>query len=99
MIPINAVYIRMNGLLEEMGNVAAGMNREIISLRDRLSFLGISWLGTAYEAYSRRMFDDLDVMEHTAEGIVVMCGLLYASLAGYQDTESRIADVIGGMKR
>ncbi|MBR4719087.1 MAG: hypothetical protein IKP31_02465 [Lachnospiraceae bacterium] len=98
MIPIDAVYIRMNGLLINLGTASVNLYREINDLKDRLQTIGISWSGTAYEAYSMRLFDDLRAMEHTAAGIVVMCELLYSALSMYQQTEMKVADIIGGLR-
>lgn len=99
MIPLSAVYVRMNGLLEELGTIAVRMNREIGRLREGAQLLGISWLGTAYEAYSRRLLSDIENMEHTSEDIMIMSGLLYMSLSRYQDTEMKVSDIIGGLGR
>ena len=81
MVPINAVYVRMRELLNEMGDLAGNMVREITGIREKLDSIGISWCGTAYEAYSRRLLNDLDTMENTSKGIVVMCDLLFISLS------------------
>ncbi len=99
MVPINALYVRMSELLNELGTLSFGMIREITGLRERLSGIGISWSGTAYEEYSRRLLRDLDTMENTSKGIAVMCSLLYISLSRYQDTELKVADIIGGLGR
>ena len=97
MIPIDAVYISMNSLLSELGTASVNLNREINGLKDRLQTIGISWKGTAYEAYSVRLFEDLETMEHTSAGILMMCKLLYSALSMYQQTEMKVADIIGGL--
>lgn len=97
MLAINAVYVRMNGLLTELGNASVNLYREIAGLKDNLKNMGISWAGTAYEAYSLRLFEDLETMELTSARVVVMCELLYCALSMYMETEMKVADIIGGL--
>lgn len=99
MNPLSAVYVRMNALMEELGTIAVKINREIAGLRDRARPLSISWTGTAYEAYSRRLLSDIEKMERTSTDIMIMSGLLYISLSRYQETEMKVADIIGGLGR
>lgn len=99
MVPINAIYVRMRELLNELGILSVCMTCEVTDLKERLAGIGISWSGTAYEAYSRRLIRDLDTMENTSKGIAVMCTLLYISLSRYQETELKVADIIGGLGR
>ena len=97
MEPLSAFYVRMNGLLLDLAGVSSHISCEISKLKDNLSDIGISWKGTAYEAYSRRLFEDIESMERMAGGMVKFCSLLYISLTRYQDTEMKVADIIGGM--
>lgn len=99
MIPLSAVYVRMNGLLEELGTIAVKTNREIARLNDTIQSLGINWDGTAYEAYRRRLVSDIESMECTSEDILIISSLLYVSLSRYQETEMKVADIIGGLGR
>lgn len=96
-MPLNAVYVRMNELLEELGRVTAGVGREIACFKDRAEVLGISWLGTAYEVYSRRLLSDIEAMEQILAEVVVMCSLLCTSILRYQETEMKVSDIIGGL--
>ena len=38
-------------------------------------------------------------MERTSTDIMIMSGLLYISLSRYQETEMKVADIIGGLGR
>lgn len=96
---LSAVYVRMNASLCDLARVTLSVRREITRLKDSINGIGISWKGTAYEAYSRRLYEDLESMEQVSEGMVTFSSLLYIALTRYQDTELKVADIIGGLGR
>ncbi len=99
MVPLNAVYVRMRGLLDDLGTVSEGLYSKVIELDERLSGLGIAWEGTAYEQYSIRLKEDLDYMKAKALNMRIMHIVLQTSLKGYQQTELMVNNIIGGKRR
>lgn len=95
---INAIYVRMNILLEELGTKAVELCREIKDLKERTAKLYISWQGEAFEEYHRVLMDDLTVMEITAMDAMYMHVLLKEALTEYQKMEMRISEKVGGLK-
>ena len=95
---INAVYVRMNILLEEMGTVAIRLCREITGLKVSMSKLHISWEGEAYEEYYRVLMEDLSVMELKACNAMLMYQLLKMALMRYQEMERQVAVSVRGLK-
>ncbi|MCR5357662.1 MAG: hypothetical protein K6E63_09730 [Lachnospiraceae bacterium] len=99
MKPLSAVYVRMKGLLDELGVVSENLYGKIAGLEEAISGLGISWEGTAYEQYSIRLKDDLNFMKAKALNLKVMYLMLSTLLAGYQNTEIKVGSIIGGLKK
>ncbi len=96
---INAVYVRMNILLQELGIKAGELYREINGLRERTARLNISWQGEAFEEYHRVLMKDLSFMEITAVDAIYMHRLLKEAIAGYQFMEMRVSEIVGGLKQ
>ena len=95
---VNAIYVRMNILLREMGIKAWELYREIGSLKEKTAKLYISWQGEAFEEYHRVLMNDLSVMEITAIDTIYMHRLLREALDEYQKMEMRISERVGGLK-
>lgn len=95
---LNAIYVRMNILLEEMGLVSRQLISEIKGLNERMSKLYISWEGEAYAAYHRVLMEDIRVMEETAMDAMFMYILLREALERYRKMELQAGEVIGGLK-
>ena len=95
---INAVYVRMNVLLEELGIRAFDLYREISGLKEKTARLHVSWQGEAFEEYHRVLMKDLSVMEVTAIDAIYIHRLLKEALTEYQKMEMRISETVGGLK-
>ncbi len=96
---INAIYVRMNVLLEELGIKVWELYREISGLKEKTAKLHVSWQGEAFEVYHRVLMKDLSVMEVTAVDAIYIHRLLKEALAQYQKMEMRISETVGGLKQ
>ena len=99
MVPLSAVYVRMRGLLDDMGVVSEELYAKLTGLEESLAGLNISWEGTAYEHYSIRLREDMEFMKAKALNMKVMYIMLSTFLTGYQNTELKVSSVIGGIKK
>ncbi|MCR4807746.1 MAG: hypothetical protein K5857_08725 [Lachnospiraceae bacterium] len=94
---VNAIYVRMSTLLDEMGSVSDRLYREIRGLKDRLKDLHVSWQGEAFSAYSRVLMEDLAVMEITALDAILMYRILALALKRYMQMETSVSEAVGGL--
>ena len=95
---VNAIYVRMNILLEELGTKGEQLCREISSLKEKTEKLYLSWQGEAFEEFNRALRNDLTVMEITAVDAMYMHRLLREALTEYQTMEIKVSRIVGGLK-